>query len=138
LDSSLNIIGDGLLPEGGKVPDGLDWSDINVGSFVNSIRNSNPLTQSFGKTAISNGVQGWATDQSKNFIKGDGAIFDSWKQDCTGQFIDNVSDAEGKAFTPLVEKGLSNIYQTGKAVKNTADNMNSFLQRFDTPVRYMY
>lgn len=100
LDSSLNIIGDGILPGGGKIPDGLDWSDINVGSFVNSVRNSNPLTQSFGKTAINNGLQSWGTDQGKNFIKGDGVIFDDFNQEFTGQVIDTAGDVAGEAYTP--------------------------------------
>jgi len=84
----------------------LDWSDINVGSFVNSVRNSNPLTQSFGKTAINNGLQSWGTDQGKNFIKGDGVIFDDLNQKFTGQVMDTAGDVAGEAYTPSIK----NVY----------------------------
>jgi hypothetical protein len=138
LDSSLNMIGDGILPEGGKIPENLDWSDINVGTFINSIRNSNPLTQSFGRTALNNGLQSWATDQGKNFIKGDGVIFDDLNQGFTGELIDKAGDAAGEFYTPGVRQGMKKIYQTGKAVYNTADNVNSFIQQAANPYPYVY
>jgi hypothetical protein len=138
LDSSLNMIGDGILPEGGKIPEGLDWSDINAGTFINSIRNSNPLTQSFGKTAIKSSLQGLATDQGKNFIKGDGVIFDNWNQDFTGKVIDTAGDVAGEYYTPGVTDGLTNIYKTGKAIQNTADNMRNFANQYTNPFPYVY
>lgn len=138
LDSSLNVIGDGLLPEGGKIPENLDWSGINVGTFVNSIRNSNPLTQSFGRTALKNGLQSWGTDQGKNFIKGDGVIFDDLNQEFTGELIDQAGDVAGEFYTPSVRKGLKNIYETGKAVQNTANNINGFIQQVTNPFPYVY
>lgn len=138
LDSSLNVIGDGLLPAGGKIPEGLDWSDINVGNFVNSIRNSNPLTQSFGKTAIQNGLQSWGTDQGKNFIKGDGVIFGDMKQGFTKDIIDKTGDVAGEYYTPSVREGLKDLYRTGKAVQNTADNIGNYIGQATNPYPYVY
>lgn len=138
LDSTLNVIGDGILPSGGKIPEGLDWSDINVGTFVNSIRNSNPLTQSFGKTAIGNSLQGLGTDQAKNFIKGDGVIFDDMNQELTGKIIDAGGDIAGKAYTPGVRQGLKSLFDTGKAVGNAAENINRFVSENTNPFPYAY
>lgn len=120
LDSSLNVIADGLMPGAKSLPEGLDWSDINVNTFVNSIRKSNPLTSNYGRDAIKNGILSAGTDQAKNFIKGDPVIFDNWKQDFTGKVIEAGATQAGKTYTPMLLRGGK---MAGNAAKATAATM---------------
>lgn len=117
LDVSVNVITDHVLPAGADMPEGMDWSDINVKNFVNSVKSSNPLTvRNLGREALGNSLKSAGIDQAKNFIKGDDVIYSGWNQSFTGDVIDKGTSLGAPKYTPKIINGLNSV---GNAAKTT-------------------
>lgn len=125
LDASLNVIADGILPSGQDMPNGLDWSDINAKTFINSVKNSNPLTvRNLGREAIGNSLQNAGVDQIKNFIKGDDVVFSGWNQDFTGNAIDTGSSIAAPKYAPFAAQTAQSL---GTGAKNAANTISQLV-----------
>lgn len=123
LDVAINVISDNMLPSGTEMPAGLDWQDINVKNFVNSVKSSNPLTvRNVGREAIGNSLQSAGVDQVKNLIKGDNVIFSGVNQEFTGQVVDQGTSLGAHKYAPYVTKTINSV---GTAVKNSGKAMSS-------------
>jgi phosphopantetheine adenylyltransferase len=104
IDVGMSTIMDGILPPG-QMPDGLDWSDINTKTFINSIKSNNPLTvRNLGRESLTEGLIGAGKGQITNYIKGDQIPVTEWKQNFTDAVIDkaapyavNAAKAAGKS-----------------------------------------
>lgn len=124
LDAAVSVISDNVLPSGSEMPKGLDWSDINVKTFVNTVKSSNPLTvRNIGREAIGNGIQSAGVDQVKNGIKGDNLIFSGFKQNVTDDIIDKGTSLGATKYTPTLVNGINKIGDTMKNTGNLLGNM---------------
>lgn len=126
LDAAGNVIADGILPGGKDMPTGLDWQDVNVGNFINSVKSNNPLTvRNIGRDAIGNSLQGFGVDQAKNFIKGDNVIYSGVNQGLTGKVIDTGTSLGAPKYTPYVSSGIDKAGQAFKATGQAMSNLAS-------------
>lgn len=127
LDVAISVISDNVLPGGAEMPEGLDWSGVNVKTFINSVKSSNPLTvRNLGREAIGNSIHGAGVDQAKNFIKGDNVIFGGWKQGLTDDIIDQGTTLGAKKYTPTLVSGVNAV---GTAAKNTGKTIADLMTK---------
>lgn len=127
LDAAVNVITDNVLPSGSEMPEGLDWSGVNVKTFINKVKSSNPLTvRNLGREVIGKSLQSAGVDQAKNLIKGDNLIFSGWKQGLTDEVLDKGTSLGASKYTPTIVSGVNSV---GTAAKNTAKTIYGLMSK---------